>query len=53
MMRQGTITTFRRESLFYDNAGRITRQVFHDRRVVLFDYDANGNLIETTQNSNH
>src|SRR5690606_35871772 len=32
----------------YDGAGRVTKQIRPDGKVVMFDYDANGNVIGIT-----
>jgi len=38
----------RTTTMAYDLAGRIERQVLADGREILYDYDANGNLISLT-----
>jgi RHS repeat-associated protein len=35
-------------SFEYDNAGRMTRQIFPDSRVIQYGYDANGNMTSVT-----
>lgn len=35
----------RTDSLFYDSAGRVTRQLFRDGREITYGYDAAGNLM--------